>query len=145
MKKTGQSYETVRRQFDEFYSICPEGVMTRRKFLDLSKSALGEQSEFMAENLFRFEILPDLWSNLNRWHIEYLIVMIAELLSFLNTCWLLMLPTWTLLRINSTGCLMFSIMMAVAQFPLEKFSSLSGIRIIFLCCTWSFVESKWAL
>ena len=54
MKKTGQSYETVRRQFDEFHSICPEGVMTRRKFLDLSKSALGEQSEFMAENLFRF-------------------------------------------------------------------------------------------
>ena len=42
-----------RKQFDEFNKSCPEGVMTRRKFLDLSTSAMGEKGEFLADALFR--------------------------------------------------------------------------------------------
>ena len=32
---------------------CPEGVMTKRMFGDLSKSALGDQAEFLSNALFR--------------------------------------------------------------------------------------------
>ena len=38
---------------EEFLKTCPEGLMTKRKFADLSTLALGGKSEFLAEALFR--------------------------------------------------------------------------------------------
>ena len=38
---------------EEFLKTCPEGLMTKRKFVDLSSLALGGKSEFLADALFR--------------------------------------------------------------------------------------------
>lgn len=40
-------------QTEEFLKTCPEGLMTKRKFVDLSTLALGGKSEFLADALFR--------------------------------------------------------------------------------------------
>ena len=45
--------KNTRKEFEEFMKSCPEGVMTKRMFGDLSKSALGDQAEFLSNALFR--------------------------------------------------------------------------------------------
>ena len=40
-------------EIEEFLKTCPEGLMTKRKFMDLSTLALGGKSEFLADALFR--------------------------------------------------------------------------------------------
>ncbi len=43
----------VRTQHDQFMSSCPEGLMTKDRFLELSRCALGAQADFLSEALFR--------------------------------------------------------------------------------------------
>ena len=40
-------------EIEEFLKTCPEGLMTKRKFVDLSALALGGKSQFLADALFR--------------------------------------------------------------------------------------------
>ena len=52
-KKTGLSEEEVKHQLQEFMKTCPSGVMTKKKFVDLSREALGNDANFLADSLFR--------------------------------------------------------------------------------------------
>ena len=51
--KTGMAEEKVKEQHCQFMEICPNGAMTKKKFVDLSKEALGDQADFLAESMFR--------------------------------------------------------------------------------------------
>ena len=51
--KTGMTEESVKEQHCQFMKICPNGAMTKKKFVDLSKEALGGQADFLAESMFR--------------------------------------------------------------------------------------------
>ena len=52
-KKTGMPEEEVKQQYEEFRKTCPSGVMTKKKFADLSREALGSEADFLADSLFR--------------------------------------------------------------------------------------------
>ena len=52
-KKTGLGEEEVKHQYEVFMKTCPSGVMTKKKFTELSREALGADAEFLADSLFR--------------------------------------------------------------------------------------------
>ena len=52
-EKTGLSEKQVKDQFEEYMKICPDGSMTKQKFIELSRKAIGDQSEFLSDSLFR--------------------------------------------------------------------------------------------
>ena len=52
-EKTGLSEKEVKNQFEEFMKICPNGSMTKKKFIELSRAALGDQADFLSDSLFR--------------------------------------------------------------------------------------------
>ena len=52
-EKTGFSDETVRSHYAVFIKICPNGMMTKKTFLELSRVALGDQVNFLSDSLFR--------------------------------------------------------------------------------------------
>ena len=52
-QKTGLPEKQVRDRFEEFMRTCPAGEMTKKKFVDLSREALGEEANFLADSLFR--------------------------------------------------------------------------------------------
>ena len=51
--KTGLTEQQVKDQFEQFMKICPNGLMTKKKFIELSREALGDQADFLSESLFR--------------------------------------------------------------------------------------------
>ena len=51
--KTGMAEEKVKEQHCSFLKICPNGSMTKKKFVDLSREAVGDQADFLADSLFR--------------------------------------------------------------------------------------------
>ena len=52
-EKTGLSEKQVKDQFEQFLNICPDGAMTKMKFIELSREALGDQADFLSDSLFR--------------------------------------------------------------------------------------------
>ena len=52
-QKSGLNQRQVRGQYEEFMKICPNGTMTKKKFVELSKEALGSKSDFLSDALFR--------------------------------------------------------------------------------------------
>ena len=52
-EKTGLSEKEVKTQFEEFMKICPNGAMTKKKFIELSRATLGDQADFLSDSLFR--------------------------------------------------------------------------------------------
>ena len=52
-QKSGLNQRQVRAQYEEFMKICPNGTMTKKKFVELSKEALGSKSDFLSDALFR--------------------------------------------------------------------------------------------
>ena len=52
-EKTGLSEKQVIEQFEEFMKICPNGTMSKKKFVELSKEALGDQVDFLSDSIFR--------------------------------------------------------------------------------------------
>ena len=52
-EKTGLSDQRVRNHYAQFIKTCPNGAMTKKKFVDLSKAALGEKIVFLSDSLFR--------------------------------------------------------------------------------------------
>ena len=52
-EKTGLTEKQVNEKFDEFMKICPHGDMSKKKFIELSRAALGDQADFLSESLFR--------------------------------------------------------------------------------------------
>ena len=53
IKKSEFSEESIRSQYKGFMSVCPNGQMTKEKFLSLSQQVLGDEAEFLVEALFR--------------------------------------------------------------------------------------------
>ena len=53
VKKSEFSEDSIRSQYKSFMSVCPEGQMTKEKFLSLSQQVLGDEAEFLVEALFR--------------------------------------------------------------------------------------------
>ena len=51
--KTGMTEDKVKEHHCQFTKICPNGAMTKKKFVDLSKEALGDQADFLAESMFK--------------------------------------------------------------------------------------------
>ena len=51
--KTGFSESYLKTQHDSFIKACPDGLMTKQRFLDLSLAALGEKANFLSDSLFR--------------------------------------------------------------------------------------------
>ena len=52
VKKTGHKEEDLQRQFKNFMKICPDGVLTKRKFIDLSQEMYGPQAKNLSEAIF---------------------------------------------------------------------------------------------
>ena len=44
--------EQIKRQYNSFMEMCPEGVLTKRKFIDLSREMYGYQARNLSEAIF---------------------------------------------------------------------------------------------
>ena len=52
MVKTGHRQKEILVQYDSFAVMCPEGFLTRRKFIDLSREMYGHQAKHLSEAIF---------------------------------------------------------------------------------------------
>ena len=52
MVKTGHTAKEIQVQYDSFQEMCPEGVLTKRKFITLSREMYGYQAKHLSEAIF---------------------------------------------------------------------------------------------
>jgi len=52
-KKCDLPEDLIRHQYKDFMNLCPEGNMTKEKFLQLAEQALGGEASFLVDVMFR--------------------------------------------------------------------------------------------
>ena len=52
MVKTGHNEQEITEQYESFMKMCPEGVLTKRKFIDVSREVYGYKARNLSEAIF---------------------------------------------------------------------------------------------
>ena len=52
-RRTKYTEKEIRMRYTEFLEHCPEGLLSKKKFMEVSKQALGSDAAFVTDTIFK--------------------------------------------------------------------------------------------